>query len=54
MVNITTLACTAILHANPHSEWFIAINLDQSVTEEATASRLTAIKWENFFYLGCS
>ena len=39
VVNKTTLACTAVCNANTHSEWFIQINLDQSVTKQAiTAS----------------
>ena len=39
VVNKTTLACTAVFNANIHSEWFIQINLDQSVAKQAiTAS----------------
>ena len=33
----------AVFNANIHSEWFILINLDQSVTKQATAI-LTATK----------
>ena len=39
VVNKTTLACTAVCNANTHSEWFIQIDVDQSVTKQAmTAS----------------
>ena len=56
LVSKTTLACTAAYNANIHHECFILVNLDQSVTKQATAiiyykCRQIATKWANFFLL---
>ena len=37
VVSKTTPVCTAVCNANTHSEHFILINLDQSVTKQTTA-----------------
>ena len=35
VISKTTLVSAAVYNVNTHSEWFIQINLDQSVTKQA-------------------